>query len=45
MDLYEYRSPFNRTSVIFKEHLIAFSLTFFAYTLKLNLQPNVNLKN
>ena len=33
----------NRTSVVFKEHLVAISLTLFAYALKLNLQPNKTL--
>ena len=28
-----------------KEHLIALSLKFFAYALKLKLQPNMNFKN
>ena len=29
----------------FKEHLVTFSLTFFGYVSKLNLQPNLNFKN
>ena len=34
-------SVFSRTSVVFKEHLIVFfSLTFFGYASKLNLQFN-----
>ena len=28
--------------VVFKEDLVAFSLTFFANALRLNLQPNIN---
>ena len=36
-------SPSNRTLVVFKEHLVACSLTFFAHAPKLNLQPNINI--
>ena len=32
----------NRTSVVFTEHLVAFSLTFIAYASKLNLRHNIN---
>ena len=32
----------NRISVVFKEHLVAFSLTIFAYASKLNRQPSMN---
>ena len=35
-------SASNKALVVFKKHLVAFSLTFFAYALKLNLQPNIN---
>ena len=31
-----------RTLVIFKEHLVVFSLTFFVYDSKLSLRPNIN---
>ena len=34
----------NRTSVVFKEHLAAFSLTFFTYASKLNLHTNIEKK-
>ena len=35
-------SAFNRTSVAFKEHLVAFSPTYFTNASKLKLQPNIN---
>ena len=34
-----------RTSVVFKEHLVAFSLTFVTYALKLNLQSNISFSS
>ena len=30
-------------NLVFKEHLVAFTVTFFAYALKLKLQPNVTI--
>ena len=39
-----YPSASNRTSAVFKENVAVFSLTFFAYALKVNLQPNTNFK-
>ena len=35
----------NRTTWVFKEHLVIFSLTFFAHALKVKLQPNINFKD
>ena len=35
----------SKTSVIFREHLVTFSLTAFAHASKLNLQPNINFKS
>ena len=32
----------NRTSAVFNEHLVTFSLTLFAYASKLTLHPNIN---
>ena len=34
-----------QVTVVFVEHLVAFSLTFFAYASELNLQSNINFKN
>ena len=38
-------SASNRTSAVFKEHLVVFSLTFFAHASKMYLQPNINFNN
>ena len=43
MKLNIWPSEYKRTSVVFKEHSVLFSLTFLAYALKLKLYPNISI--